>query len=248
MARVVKEKEYADRRNEILDSAQRLIYTKGYQQMAIQDILDSMGISKGAFYHYFDSKQDLLDAIVDRMTVEAVDLLLPVVQDSSLPALEKLQRFYDRAGRWKTAQKEFIFALMRVWYADDNAIVRQKEETAAVRQIAPLLTQILHQGIEEGVFNNPHPDELGEVLLSMFMGLGDTVAKLLLSPDLGPGSLPQLEKIMAVFTDTLERILGAPSGSLRLVDPEVIKEWVAPPATPPPEAPEIDMTQKTPAP
>lgn len=53
MPRVVKEEEYAVKCNEILDVAQHLVYTKGYQQMSIQDILDELKISKGAFYHYF---------------------------------------------------------------------------------------------------------------------------------------------------------------------------------------------------
>ena len=61
MARSVNEKEYAVKRNEILDVAQRFVYTRGYEQMSIQDILDELHISKGAFYHYFDSKQALLE-------------------------------------------------------------------------------------------------------------------------------------------------------------------------------------------
>ena len=55
MSRIVKEEEYTLRRNDILDTARRLVYTKGYEQMTIQDILDALQISKGAFYHYFDS-------------------------------------------------------------------------------------------------------------------------------------------------------------------------------------------------
>src|SRR5712691_1713827 len=115
MARIVKE--HAVRRNEILDVAQRLVYTKGYEQMTIQDILDDLQISKGAFYHYFDSKQALLEALIERLLDEGVQLLLPIVDDPHLPALEKLQRLFDRLVRWKTAQKTFLLALMRVLYA-----------------------------------------------------------------------------------------------------------------------------------
>ncbi len=53
-------REGAPGRNEILDVAQRLIYTRGYEQMTIQDILDDLGISKGAFHHYSGSRQALL--------------------------------------------------------------------------------------------------------------------------------------------------------------------------------------------
>ena len=71
MARTVNEQDRTLKRSEILDAAQRLVYTKGYEQMAIQDILDALKISKGAFYHYFGSKQDLLEALVERMQQEA---------------------------------------------------------------------------------------------------------------------------------------------------------------------------------
>ena len=71
MPRVVKEDDYAARRNEILAVARKLVYTKGYEEMSIQDILDEMKISKGAFYHYFDSKPALLEALIDRMGDEA---------------------------------------------------------------------------------------------------------------------------------------------------------------------------------
>ena len=54
MARTVKEQEYAEKRNDILDSALRLVYSKGYERMTIQDIQADLQISSGAFYHYFE--------------------------------------------------------------------------------------------------------------------------------------------------------------------------------------------------
>ena len=84
MPRVVKEDDYAARRNEILDVARQLVYTKGYEQMSIQDILDALKISKGAFYHYFDSKQALLDGLIERMLDEAEQVLRPIVEAERL--------------------------------------------------------------------------------------------------------------------------------------------------------------------
>ncbi len=122
-------KEFTVRRNEILDVAQRLMYTKGYEQMTIQDLLDELRISKGAFYHYYRSKQDLLDAMTEHMIDESTSLILPIIQDPVLNALEKLQRYFDTVARWKNAQRKTLIAIMKVWYADDNAIVRQKMTT-----------------------------------------------------------------------------------------------------------------------
>jgi AcrR family transcriptional regulator len=222
MARIVKEQERAVKRNEILNAAQRLVYSKGYEQMSIQDILSDLKISKGAFYHYFGSKQALLDALIDRMVEEAEPIVLPIAREPRLPALEKLHRFFDTAARWKTARKGYILSLMRVWYADDNLLIRHKSLTRSIKRFAPLLADIIRQGVAEGVMTTPFPDQMGEVALSMLQGLGDGFVELIFSHST---DLARAEKWVAAYNDALERLLGAPTGSLNLVDKDTLKEW-----------------------
>jgi AcrR family transcriptional regulator len=213
------------RRNEILVTAIRLVYTKGYEQMTIQDILNELQISKGAFYHYFDSKQVLLEAIIEHMLKEAEQLLLPIIDNPHLAVLEKLQRFFDTLARWKTSQKEFLLALLRVWYADDNAIVRQKLRAKGSKWFTPLLMAIINQGIQEGTLTTAYPDRISEVVLSLLMGLGDSLSETLLTYEPEHGSMTYIEQTVAAYTDALERVLGIPSGSLQIVDTETLKEW-----------------------
>ena len=184
MARIVKEEEYAARRNEILDATQRLVYTKGYGQMSVQDILDTLQISKGAFYHYFGSKGETLDSLVERMVVnEVVPLLQSVVQDPNLSALEKLHRYFDTAIQWKSGRKAFMMQLLRVWLSDENAIVRQKLLNMAVEHVTPLLTEIIRQGIREGIFKTSYPDQTCKVIYYTLVGLSDSILELLISDD-----------------------------------------------------------------
>ncbi len=229
MARTVKEKEYAVKRNEIIEVAQRLVYTKGYEQMAIQDILGELKISKGAFYHYFGSKLALLEALIERMQQEAEPVILPIVQDPHLPALEKLECFFDTAGRWKTARKTYILSLLRVWYADDNVIVRQKVQARMVKHFTPLLAEVIRQGIQEGVLTTTYPDHVGEIVLSLLQDLGDAFVELLLSDAPKCDDLQHAENVVAAYNDALERVLGAPGGSLNLIDAETLKEWFVSP-------------------
>ena len=227
MARIVKE--HAVRRNEILDVAQRLVNTKGYEQMTIQDILDGLQISKGAFYHYFDSKQALLEAIIERVVEEVEQLILPIVHDPHLPALEKFQRFFATVNRYKITQKAFFLELLRVWYTDDNAIVRQKLRAAGVKLVTPWLSVIIRQGIQEGVLTTSYPDQVGEVVLSLVIDLGDTLGVLLLSFEPERDDMLRIERIVAAYTDAVERVLGAPRDSLQLVDAQTLKEWFVSP-------------------
>lgn len=224
MARIVKE--YAVRRNEILDAAQRLVYTKGYERMAIQDILDDLQIAKGTLYHYFASKQALLEAMIERMIEEVEQRLGPVVHDPHLPAIEKLQRFFATIGRWKTEQKTLLMALLRAWYADDNAITRYKMHAAALGRIAPLFTVVVRQGVREGALTPRYPDQAGDVVMALGQGLDGALAAQLLALDLSPDSLQRMAGTVAAYADAIERVLGAPPGSLCLVDAETLEAWV----------------------
>jgi len=230
MARTVKEQEYAEKRNDILDAAQRLVYSKGYERMTIQDILANLQISNGAFYHYFDSKQAVLEGFIERIRQAVEQPLLPIVHDPHLPALEKFQRFFDTLDRLRIVHKTDVVKLGRIWYSDDNAIVRQKVDEAVVKQRAPLLTEIVRQGIREGVFTTAYPDQAGEVILSLLQGMGNTHARLLLSLEQERDELRCIEAIVtthAAYMDAIERVVGAPPNSFYRTDAEAVKVWVA---------------------
>jgi AcrR family transcriptional regulator len=224
MPRVVKE--YAVRRNEILDATYRLVVTKGYEQMTIQDILDDLHISKGAFYHYFASKQELLEAMIERMLADIQQVLQPIIQDDRLLALEKFQRVFDTIARTKNAQKSFVVALLRIWYTDENAIVRQKLRAIVIQQVAPLLAVLIRQGIREGIFSTRYPEQSGEVVLSVVYDLSETLGMLMLACGPAQADLAHIENTIGAFTEALERILGAPDASLHLVDLDMMKEWL----------------------
>jgi AcrR family transcriptional regulator len=231
MPRVVKEDDYAARRNEILDVARKLVYTKGYEEMSIQDILDELKISKGAFYHYFDSKPALLEALIERMSDEAGATILPIFNDPSLSALEKLCRYFSSAVQWKAAQKDFMMALLRVWYSDTNGIIRQKVFTKMLKVVAPPFSQVIRQGIQEGTLSTPYPEQATEIILYLILGLGDKFGEVILEHEAGTSKLSTEERFhvmqesVAAYTDALERVLGATHGSMQLMDDASILIW-----------------------
>jgi AcrR family transcriptional regulator len=83
------------RREAFVDVAERLIRAKGYEQMTVQDVLEELDASRGAFYHYFDSKVALLEAVVEHMVDAAIATLAPVMADPDLAALTKLERLFS---------------------------------------------------------------------------------------------------------------------------------------------------------
>jgi AcrR family transcriptional regulator len=225
VARIVKEEEYALRRNEILDVATRLVYSRGYEQMSIQEIIDALHISKGAFYHYFPSKPALLDAFIERSSREVLNILPAIVEDPALPALEKLNLFFKSISNWKNERKGMLLSVMRVLYSDDNAIVRGKQQAVGLRLLTPWVDQIIAQGIREGVLTISCPHPVGEVVLSLLITLGDTLSRLLLSCCGEPAMLQKIEASTAVYMYAIEQVLGIPGGTLHLIDQASIKEW-----------------------
>ncbi len=225
MPRVVKK--HAVRRDEILDEAQRLISTRGYEQMTVQEIVDALHVAKGTFYHYFDSKESVLEAMVERMIEAMEQQFRPVLNDPQLPALDKLNHFFSSVGRYKAARQPLMLGMLRVWYADENAIVRQKVRATMLRRIAPLWAEVVRQGVEEGVFTTDYPEEAGEIVFSMAQDLVDALGVLVLSFDPARGDLGRIERTVAAYTSAVERALGAPRHSLVLADPEMVKASVS---------------------
>src|SRR4029077_14184009 len=106
MARTLNPTLHTVRRDAFLDVAQRFVQTKGFDAMSIQDVLDELDASKGAFYHYFDSKQALLEAVVDRFADAAMATIDPILNDADLPAARKLERIFSGIASFKAQQKE----------------------------------------------------------------------------------------------------------------------------------------------
>jgi len=227
MARIVNPEEYGAKRKQILDVTQGLLYTKGYEKMTIQDILDRLQMSKGAFYHYFASKEAVLEALTDRMLDEALVALHPIEVDPHLSGVQKLRRYLTSASQWKTDRRDLLLPLVRVWYHDDNLVARQKYFTKAMQRISGFMTEVICQGVREGEMTTPYPEQVGEVILSMFLNLGETMAHEILEHDLLPAQVARIEQIIAVYSDAIERILGAAPGSLPLAENGVLQKWAA---------------------
>lgn len=232
MARVVKPEEYTQKRNEILDVTRRLIYTKGFEQMSVQDILNELQISKGAFYHYFNSKMDLLEALLDRIVDESESVIDPILNDPQLNALEKIQTYFNRVNQWKMAQKEFLLALMEVWYADDNALVRQKLTAYQVQRMTGDFNRLVEQGVREGCMKVDSRLPVGEVVLVLLLGMAESIAVIMLKAmssaeaNVREESAQNMKETIEVYTLSIRRVLGITDPDFQLMSIDNIRSWI----------------------
>ena len=225
MARTVKTEVYMARREAFIETAQRLMQTKGYEEMSIQDVLDQLEASRGAFYHYFDSKQALLEAVIERMVEAGLGSVAPVVDDPELTALEKLKGVFSGIGQWKTERKALVLSLLQVWISDENAIVREKLRHGLAYNLVPLLSRIIEQGIGEGVFAVTRPLETAQVFLTMLLGFQEIATGLFLERQANVIGYDDVVTRFTSYTEAFERILGAPPGSVDIIDDTVMRAW-----------------------
>ena len=225
MARTINPTAYAARRDAFVDAAVRLIQARGYEQLSIQDVIEEVGASRGAFFHYFDSKSALLAAVVDRMVEVATRQVTPIVADPRLTALEKLQGLFDGIAPWKRAQPAAVEELVRTWYSDENTVVVARMREATGTRLTPLLADILRQGAAEGSFSLTSPESTASVLTSLMLGLNDVAIRHFLARRQGTVTFDTVMSTLASYAEAFERILGIPPRSWPIVDETTLRFW-----------------------
>lgn len=147
----------------ILDVASRLFLEKGYEHTSIQDIINNLGgLSKGAIYHHFKSKEDILIAVTDRMTMESNQGLAKIRDASAMNGKEKLQEIF-KASINRPVQND-IFTVAPDFQNNPrllDSLLRETVEVVAPYYILP----IIKEGIEDGSIRTEFPEQLAELII-----------------------------------------------------------------------------------
>jgi len=155
-------KEHGKRRAEIVDAAEALFASKGYASTTVSDILAALNIAKGTFYHYFASKEELMDAVIARYIDTEMEAAQAIADNPQMSAEEKMFRILRASGqdnaRGDRLEKEAS--------AVGNADMHQRTMASIVLRLSPILEGIVRQGMREGIFQTEYPRECMEILLS----------------------------------------------------------------------------------
>ena len=195
-------KEAAERRNEILDAAEELFVTKGYDKTSTNDILDKVKIARGTLYYHFKSKEDILNAMIDRINSSLIARAEAVAKDKSVPIVERIVMAISSL-RVNTDIGNEIITLV---HKPQNALMHQKMQKSLVEGVLPILTDLVNEGNKEGIFDVKYPKETTEMLI-----LYSTIA---FDDDYDESPESSKKRIIAFLINT-ERLLGAKEGSLQ---------------------------------
>ena len=223
MARITKE--YHVRKNELLDTAQELFFTKGYKQTSIESIIKKIGVAKGTFYYYFKSKEDLLDKLSYKMSKKILEEVKKIVEKDDLNAIDKLNQAYAVAGSVKLENIELLKVLIKVLYNDRNLFFRYKIFRKFTELLAPEFTKIIRQGMNEKVFDTPYPDEAANLIFEIANTLSGRIPRLIIDLDKNPENINKVEREFKVYENAIERIIGARKGTFNIVNRNILKKF-----------------------
>ncbi|MGR5062523.1 TetR/AcrR family transcriptional regulator [Photobacterium sp. DNB22_13_2] len=223
MVRVIKSPQ--ERRAEFISAANALFFSKGYANTSVNDLIQYVGVSKGAFYHHFDSKQAVLEAWSNDMLVQYRKMIGGLVDDPSLSALTKWTLLLRRTNQWEIGQKEIMLGFVKIINLDENLQLKHSFMQKVSALLASYYEAILRQGNQEQVFDVPSPAVTARLMVTVLNGFSEELTRKMLQAeqmqDLFDGVVEEVEATQQV----LERMVGAEAGSMPLIDDEQLHAW-----------------------
>jgi AcrR family transcriptional regulator len=202
----------AIRRAELIDCAQGLFLTRGYERTTINDVISATGVSKGAFYHHFRSKEELLEAIADRFAHESLGFIARLQAEPGRDALQRLNLLLALSRDWKREHIAELRAMFTTLLKPENAVLYHRIVGAVFAVLAPALAGIIAQGEAEGAFDAGDPRVAADTLLWLSNGRRVLVIEALAraETDVEAGLRMIVERVRAEEA-VAERILGLPA-------------------------------------
>ena len=199
--RVVKEPE--ERKNEILDVAERLFGLKGFDNTSTSDILNEIGIARGTLYYHFKSKEEILDAMISRMTNRLIEKANTIAAQKEVPVL---QRFTRMMLSLNVSDGNLGQELLAQAHKPQNALMHQKMEKCLLSGINPIITDLIKEGITQGICQTDYPEEVAEMTFLYANTIFD---------DLMEHGEAEKQRKIAAFIYNLERLLNMEQGSMK---------------------------------
>ena len=208
MVRIVKKPE--ERRKEIISASKSLCLKKGYENTTMQDVMTKLQIAKATTYHYFKSKEELLEAVVNDMVSEYLTVVERALKECQGNALEKMKVLIN-TGKVSTCQTDTVDSLHR----PGNMVMHVRLLAVTISRLAKLYAEVISQGCEEKIFHTDHPLECAEILLAGIQFITDV--------GVYPWSKQDLERRSKAISSLIESQLRAPKNSfsfLKSLEPE----------------------------
>lgn len=184
----------------ILNSAEQLMCNN--KDITVDMIAKNAGIAKGSIYYYFKSKDEIIDALIERSYSSAIREYFNSIKKSTT-TFEKIKTLFRSVLKeefWDK-RKNIILSL----HLKDDIVIHHKMMITAVKVLSPLLTALLAEGKSDGSIKTESPKESAEMIVAMLTFLLDS--------KLFPSDIESIERKLKLYARVLETCLETPEGS-----------------------------------
>ncbi len=204
------------RKQDFLDIAFGLFHEKGYEHTTVNDIIDGLQASKGGFYHYFKSKEDVLEAVANQYVEEEIAITLETVECKT-NAAAKMSMIINGVMMQKLQYMEGRRLLSGLFEHDGNMKLLRKISENKMKKLYPPYKKVIEQGVAEGDFNTRYPSETTEQVLQMVIWLHSAIVKLISNSGKHPENFDIIRSKLEAYQEAIERLLGAEKGTVGLI-------------------------------
>jgi len=205
------------RRQQILAEAEKLFCQKGYEEASVQDLLDQLQLSKGGFYHHFESKQALLEDLCRQAAEMAEEKARQAMEKSGGDVSKALEGILQQAGPWREETPQgMMLCLTDAGLSRGDGMLNRLRESKIREVLAPLLKEIILKGCGEDLFFLPHGELAASLVLDMCRWLGQQMAHAM-AENKEDAAEKMLENVQ-LTRHGIERLLSAPYDSVRICE------------------------------
>ncbi len=195
MKRVTKKTE--ERRNEILNTAQRLFIEKGYIETSVSEIVKEIGVAQGTFYYYFKTKEEVIDAIIDSYIDE-------IINEFELCLTHKDWDFIKKMENLAMAEVRTNLRTLNYLHRIKSVDIEIRILSVMIKKIVPYYRTVIEEGIKSGICKTEYPNETAESII--------VASHILFDPGLFHRTRDEFNRLLACWIDSLEKSLSMGKG------------------------------------
>ena len=196
----------SDKKKRILNAMEQLMCMMPNKEISVGLIAKTAELGKGSLYDYFESKEEILYAVIERCYKKAIHEYFEKIQ-SEVSAMDKIRLLFCSIlkNEFKDNQKNLI----RTLHLHEDLLLHNKKKLVAVQELSPILEDLLLQGIEEGSIWTETPKESAEMIVAVLTFFLDNTVL--------PENDSSILKKLKIFSNVLDTCLRAEKGSLEFL-------------------------------
>lgn len=224
MVKIVNQENKEKQEEKILQAARKLFEEEGYDNASVNKIIKHMKIAKGTFYHYFPSKEDLLDKMIKVMIKEAMRPIKKEIEREGFSAVEKFNNVVNQIYTYKLRHRKLQKMFLKFFYSEKNSSLIQKIINRSKVAVVPEFAKILEQGKKDGSFKIKNSEIVATIIMDLMMSFFESILPYLKKSKLEKKDVNTILDLSDVYRDAIEKVMGAKEGTVDVLNKKVLKQ------------------------